>query len=170
AGVTVTPGKLANGVGTSSRKNWTYFTSDLSAPDGNQPHNSVTQLGVGDTLKASLTFTMPNTITSNAASASRDFRWGFFFDPTDARVQADVNSDSGGGTAPWTDATGYGVLMPLNSNPANTTNAFQIAKRTTSNSSLFVDMTLAPKSNCAVTSNCEAETTLSEMTAVYDVF
>src|SRR5438045_3973145 len=32
AGVTVTPGKLANGIGTTSRKNWTYFTSDLSAP------------------------------------------------------------------------------------------------------------------------------------------
>jgi hypothetical protein len=80
---------------------------------------------------------MPNAITNNPASAGRDFRFGVFFDPTDARVQADVNSDGGGGTAPWTDATGYGVLIPINSNPTNTTNAFQIAKRTTSNSSLL---------------------------------
>src|SRR5581483_5667709 len=42
ATLTAAPGKLAAVPGTSSYKLWTYFTSDLSAPDGNQPHNSVT--------------------------------------------------------------------------------------------------------------------------------
>src|ERR1044072_3563215 len=35
---------------TNSLKVWEYFTSDNSAPDGNQPHNSVTQLVVGDQM------------------------------------------------------------------------------------------------------------------------
>jgi hypothetical protein len=135
--LSVAPGALKNVMGTGSRKNWEYFTSDVTAPDANQPHNSVLQLNVGDTLTTSLTFTMPNAITSNAGSAGRDFRFGVFFDPTDPRVQVDTNSDAGGGTSPWTDATGYGVLIPLNSNPANTTNAFQMVKRTTSFANLL---------------------------------
>lgn len=135
--LSVAPGALKNVMGTTSRKNWTYFTSDLSAPNGSQPHNSVTSLGVGDKLTASITFSLPNGATSNAGNAARDFRFGLFYDPTDARVQTDANSDGGGAASPWADSTGYGVQIPLNSNVANTTNAFQIAKRTTSNTSLF---------------------------------
>jgi hypothetical protein len=135
--VVTTTGKLTLNQGSSSSKIWTYFTSDGSAPDGNQPHNAVQSLGVGDKLTVSLTFTIPSAITSNATSAGRDLRFGVYFDPTDPRVQADTNSDGGGGTNPWTDSTGYGVLIPINSNPTNTTQLFQIGKRTTSNTSLL---------------------------------
>jgi hypothetical protein len=141
---TTAPGALKNVMGTSSRKNWTYFTSNGTAPDGNQPHNAVTHLNVGDVLKTSLTFTLPSGAT--AASTGKDFRFGVFFDPTDARVQSDVNSDGGGGTNPWTDATGYAVQFPLNSSATNSS-PFQIQKRTTSNSSLLGSnsaYTLAP--------------------------
>ena len=130
----VVPGALQNVMGTSSRKNWTYFTSNLSVPDGNLPHNAVTHLNVGDTLKASLTFTLPNGATS--ASTSKDFRFGLFTDPTDPRVQTDVNSDGGGGTNPWQDETGYAVQMPLNGTATNAS-PFQIVKRTVSNTSLL---------------------------------
>jgi hypothetical protein len=132
--LTVIPGALQNVMGTSSRKNWTYFTSDLSNPDGNQPHNAVTHLNAGDTLKTSLTFTLPNGATS--ASTSKDFRFGVFFDPTDPRVQTDVNSDGGGSTSPWADATGYALQMPLNGTATNSS-PFQIVKRTASNTSLL---------------------------------
>src|SRR5206468_3234616 len=129
----VAPGAISFVLPTNSLKVWTYFTSDLSAPDGNQPHNSVTMLGVGDTLTTSMSF-RPSGVT--ATSTSKNFRLGIFFDPTDARVQADVNSDGGGGTAPWTDATGYAVQIPLNSSTTNA-NPMLIEKRTTSNSSLL---------------------------------
>jgi len=134
--VVVTPGKLTLNQGSSSSKIWTYFTSDNSAPNGSQPHNAVQTLNVGDKLVASITFTFPLGVTSTVGSAARDFRFGVFFDPTDARVQTDVNSDGGGGTSPWQDATGYGVNIPLNSN-TNTTALFQIGKRTTNNTSLL---------------------------------
>jgi hypothetical protein len=135
--VVTSTGKLTLNQGSSSSKLWTYFTSDLSAPNGLQPHNAVQTLGVGDKLSASMSFVIPSAVTSNATSAGRDFRFGLFFDPSDARIQADVNSDGGGGTNPWTDATGYAVQIPVNSNLANTTNLFQIGKRTTSNTSLL---------------------------------
>jgi hypothetical protein len=124
----MTPGAIQNVMGTGSRKIWTYFTSDASAPDGNQPHNAVQSLGVGDSLKASISFT-PTGVTS--ASTSREFRFGVFFDPTNARVQVDTNSDSGGGAAPWGDAVGYGVQLPLNATSSGTT-PLQIGKRTSS--------------------------------------
>jgi hypothetical protein len=132
--LSVVPGALKNVMGTSSRKNWTYFTSDFSVPDGNLNHNAVTHLNVGDTLTASLTFILPNGATS--ASTSKDFRFGLFLDPTDPRVQTDVNSDGGGGTNPWQDATGYALQMPLNGTATNAS-PFQIVKRTTSNTSLL---------------------------------
>ena len=135
--LTATPGKLAMVQGTSSQKLWTYFTSDNSAPNGSQPHNSVTQLQPGSVLTASMTFTMPNAITNSATTPGRDFRFGIFFDPTDARVQSDVNSDGGGSTSPWQDETGYAVEIPLNSNPAASGGAFQLVKRTVSNTSLL---------------------------------
>ena len=67
--LTTTTNALKEVIGTSSRKTWTYFTADSSAPNGSQPHNSVPHLGVGDVLTASLTFTMPTPVASNAGSA-----------------------------------------------------------------------------------------------------
>ena len=125
----VTTGALQNTMGTSSRKIWTYFTSDNSAPDGNQPHNAVTSLGVGGTLKTSVSFTLPAGATS--ASTGKDFRFGIFHDPTNARVQTNSNSDSGGGF--WDDATGYNVNLPLNS-VGSGTNPLQVGKRTNNSS------------------------------------
>lgn len=130
----VSPGSLNFTLPTNSLKVWEYFTSDNSAPDVNQPHNSVTQLGVGSQLTASTSFTLPQGAT--AASTGKNFRVGLFFDPTDARVESDTNSDGGGGTAPWTDALGYAVQLPLNSSSSGN-NPFQIGKRTASNSSLI---------------------------------
>ncbi len=127
----VSNGHLTFTLPTNSLKFWTYFTFDLSAPDGNQPHNSVTQLTVGSTLTASATFSL----TGVTSTTGKSFRMGLFFDPSDARVQADVNSDGGGGTAPWTDSVGYAIEIPLSA--ASGTNPFQIAKRTTSNASLL---------------------------------
>jgi PEP-CTERM motif len=129
----VSPGSLNFALPTNSLKVWTYFTDNNSAPDGNQPHNQVTMLTAGQALSAEASFSLPDGAT--ATSTSRNFRMGLFFDPTDARVQADVNSDGGGGTAPWTDALGYVVQLPLNSSSSGS-NPLQIGKRTTSNSSL----------------------------------
>jgi MYXO-CTERM domain-containing protein len=128
--LTASPGKLAMVQGTSSQKLWTYFTGDNSAPDGNVTHNSVTNMGVGDTLTTSIKFKMPSP-GPTAANTSKNFRFGLFFDPTDARVQTDVNSDGGGGTNPWQDATGYAIQMPINSSSSGT-NPFILGKRTIS--------------------------------------
>jgi hypothetical protein len=114
-----------------SLKVWEYFTSDNSAPDANQPHNSVTQLPVGKQLLMSASFQLQGV----TATTGKNFRFGLFFDPTDARVESDTNSDGGGGTSPWTDATGYAIQLPLSS--ASNSNPFLIEKRTVSNSSLL---------------------------------
>ena len=129
----VTPGALNFTLPTNSLKVWSYFTRDNSEPDGNQPHNSVTQIGVGDKLIASMTFNLPDGAT--AASTSKNFRVGLFFDPTDARVRSDTNSDGGGTTSPWQDGLGYLVQLPLNGTSSGN-NPLQIGKRTTSNTSL----------------------------------
>jgi hypothetical protein len=130
----VSVGSIDYIVATNSMRMWTYFTSDNSAPDGNQPHNSVTTLGVGDQIKAQMSFTLP--LGSTATSTSKSFRMGLFWDPTDARVQADVNSDGGGGASPWQDALGYNVQIPLNSSSSGS-NPLQIGKRTALNTSLI---------------------------------
>ncbi len=130
----VSAGSLNFNLPTNSLKVWTYFTSNNSAPDGNQPHNAVTSLAVGDMLTAEASFRLP-TGASTTAGTGKNFRLGVYHDPTDARVQADVNSDGGGDTAPWTDALGYVVQLPLHGS-ASGTNPLQIGKRTTSNSSL----------------------------------
>ena len=130
----VSAGSLDFALPTNSLKVWEYFTSDNSAPDGNQPHNAVTQLNVGDMLTASVSFELPEGATS--ASTSKNFRLGLFHDPTDARVQADVNSDGGGSGSPWSDALGYNVQLPLNATSSGN-NPLQIGKRTALNSSLL---------------------------------
>jgi hypothetical protein len=128
-----TTGAINFALPTNSLKVWTYFTSDNSAPNNSQPHNAVTQLSAGTSLVSSMSFTLPSGATN--ASTSRNFRFGIYLDPTDSRVQSDTNSDGGGGTSPWADATGYIVQLPLNSDSSGT-NPLQIGKRTTSNTSL----------------------------------
>ncbi len=122
----VSAGDLHFALPTNSLKFWTYFTSDNSAPNTNATHNAVTTLGVGDTLTASTTFFM----TGLTATTGKNFRVGLFVDPTDARVESDTNSDSGGSTNPWTDATGYAVQFPLSSASGN--NPLLLEKRTVS--------------------------------------
>jgi hypothetical protein len=127
-------GSLDFTVPTNSLKIWTYFTSNNSAPDGNQPHNAVTSLAVGDMLTAETSFRLPAG-ASTTAGTGKNFRFGVFHDPTDARVLADVNSDGGGTGNPWTDALGYMVQLPLHGSSSGN-NPILIGKRTTSNSSL----------------------------------
>jgi len=154
----VSPGSLNFIVPTNSLKIWEYFTSDNSAPDGNQPHNAVTQLGVGDVLTASVKFKLPQGAT---ATTGKNFRVGLFFDPTDARVQVDTNSDGGGGTSPWADAVGYAVQLPLST--ASGTNPLLLEKRTVSNTSLLGSggaYTAAPTGGTAYSLAANTEYTL----------
>jgi hypothetical protein len=132
----VTAGDLKFVQGTSSEKLWTYFTSDNSAPNTSQPHNSVTQLVTGETLTSSMTFTIVGTIPGTSSTPSRDLHIGLFFDPTDGRVESDVNSDGGGTNNPWQDSTGYMVTIPINSMLTTSTNELQLGKRTINNTSL----------------------------------
>jgi hypothetical protein len=130
----VSAGSLNFNLPTNSLKIWTYFTSNHSAPDGNQPHNAVTSLAVGDMLTAEASFRLP-TGASTTAGTGKNFRFGIFHDPTDPRVQVDVNSDAGGSGNPWTDALGYMVQLPLHGSSSGS-NPILLGKRTTSNSSL----------------------------------
>jgi hypothetical protein len=146
----VTAGSLNFNLPTNSLKIWTHFTSDNTPPDGNQPHNAVTSLAVGDMLTAEATFRLP-TGASTTAGTGKNFRFGIFHDPTDPRVQVDVNSDAGGTGSPWTDALGYMVQLPLHG-ASSGENPLLIGKRTTSNSSLAGSSgayTLAPTGGSA---------------------
>jgi hypothetical protein len=146
----VTAGSLNFNLPTNSLKIWTYFTSDNTPPDGNQPHNAVTSLAVGDMLTAEASFRLP-TGASTTAGVGKNFRFGIFHDPTDARVLIDVNSDAGGTGNPWTDALGYMVQLPLHGTSSGE-NPLLIGKRTTSNSSLAGSSgayTLAPTGGSA---------------------
>src|SRR5690242_2167840 len=114
AAYTVSAGKgaLTYTTATNSTKLWTYFTSDQTAPNGLQPHNAVTHLNPGDVITQSLSFRIPTGATvSSVAGISTNLRMGLFLDPTDARVQSNTNSDGGGSTSPWQDATGYGLFF-----------------------------------------------------------
>jgi hypothetical protein len=130
----VSAGSLNFNVPTNSLKVWTYFTSNNSAPDGNQPHNAVTSLAVGDMLTAETSFRLP-TGASTTAGTGKNYRFGLYHDPTNARVQTDVNSDGGGAGNPWADSLGYMVQLPLHGTSSGN-NPILIGKRTTSNTSL----------------------------------
>jgi hypothetical protein len=146
----VSAGSLNFNLPTNSLKVWTYFTSNNSAPDGNQPHNAVTSLAVGDMLTAEASFRLP-TGASTTAGTGKNFRFGIFHDPTSARVQSDVNSDGGGTGNPWSDALGYMIQLPLHGSSSGN-NPLLLGKRTTSNSSLAGSSgayTLAPTGGTA---------------------
>jgi hypothetical protein len=52
-----------------------------------------------------------------------------FHDPTNPRVEADVNSDAGGDGLPWKDAQGYAVQVLLTGDEYTTTKPFDLGKR-----------------------------------------
>jgi hypothetical protein len=130
----VSAGSLDFNLPTNSLKVWTHFTSNNSVPDGNQPHNAVTNLQVGDMLTAEVSFRLP-TGASTTAGTGKNFRFGIFHDPTSARVLADVNDDGGGDGDPWADSVGYMVQLPLHGSSSGS-NPLLIGKRTSSNTSL----------------------------------
>lgn len=165
----VSPGSLNFTLPTNSLKVWEYFTSDNSAPDTNQPHNSVTQLAVNERMTATIKF-VPSGLT-NPGTTSRNFRVGLFHDPTSARVASNVNSDAGGSGNPWQDATGYMVQIPLNGGTGSGNNPLSIAKRTNSDNTSLAgsssSFTAAPSGGSAYTMSSGTEYTLSiEMTRV----
>ncbi|HOM60126.1 MAG TPA: DNRLRE domain-containing protein [Anaerohalosphaeraceae bacterium] len=102
ASVTTAPGSLAYTQSTGSQKLWTYFA----------PNGSPVSLGVGDQLIATIVFTPRGALYN---TTSKNFRFGLFYDPTDAQFCQDSNTDSGNGQ--WIDATGYAVHFPLSSGP-----------------------------------------------------
>ena len=115
ADATVSAGTLSTKMGEASQKIWLYFT------DG-QP----VALANGQKLTASVTFVPRGALHS---ITSRSFRFGVFYDPTDPRVETDVNSDGGGEGAPWKDAQGYAVQMLMTDDPATSVKALDLGKR-----------------------------------------
>ncbi len=116
ANLTVTPGSLAVNqlaIGNTSSKMWTYFA----------PNGSPVTLGVGDQLIAEIKFTPRGNMYS---TTSKNFRFGLFYDPTDAQLLTDTNSDNGGGR--WYDSRGYAVILTLS--PDSTAGTIQVGKRT----------------------------------------
>ena len=114
--VTVKPGVLSTAMTASSQRIWTYFTEDEPI-----------ELAVGQKLVASISFVPRGTLSE---TTSRSFRFGLFHDPTDPRVETDVNSDAGGDDAPWTDATGYAVQVLVAGGDYSSTKPFDLGKRT----------------------------------------
>ena len=112
--VRVAAGVLSTRMGASSQRIWTYITDEK--PVVLQP---------GQTLVASVSFIPRGELTP---TTSRNFRFGLFYDPSDPRVEADVNADSGGPTAPWTDARGYAVQV-LVSGSSFPVRPFDLGKR-----------------------------------------
>jgi hypothetical protein len=115
ADASVSAGTLSTTMGEASQKLWVYFT------DG----EPVT-LADGQKLTASVTFVPRGALHT---TTSRSFRFGVFFDPTDPRVDTQVNSDSGGDSMPWKDAQGYAVQMLMTNDPNTSTKPLDLGKR-----------------------------------------
>jgi hypothetical protein len=115
ADVRVQPGSLTTRMTPSSQKIWTYFTA-----------KEPVKLEVGRKLVASLSFVPRGKI---GETTSRSLRIGLFHDPTDARVESDVNSDAGGDDAPWRDAKGYAVQVLVTGDEYSSTKPFDLGKR-----------------------------------------
>ena len=109
----------ANNTTNASSRLWiTHFT----------PNGSPATLAVGDTLKASLAFTVSNLATP--APTSRGFRIGLFnfSEPGAARATADGISTGAGAGAPGTNVTGY--MLNMNFAESLVNNPMQLMKRT----------------------------------------
>jgi len=118
--VTVAAGALSTKIGESSQKIWTYFTNE-------KPR----QLAVGETLVASVSFIPRGSL---AETTSRSFRVGVFCDPTDPRMEDDINDDGGGEGDPWSDAAGYAVQVLVTGGEASYTAPLDLGKRTNQSS------------------------------------
>ncbi len=149
--VNTVAGKMQNLMGTSSRKNWVYFTPDMLPPDANSPPSDVLSMNVGQTLTASMSFVMPTNTYKGAAntmaaipSSSTDFRFGVFYDPGDfvdtpnvtfPRLLQDSNNDSGNSgssdtSTRWAYSQGYSTFIPIGTNvPGKQAGETQIGKR-----------------------------------------
>ena len=103
---------------TSSRLWITHFT----------PTGSPVELALGETLKATLTFSASNVTTSPATSRGLRFGLFNFSEPGAARVNADGFSTGGGGGAPGANVTGY--LLNMNFAQSLSSSPLQIMKRT----------------------------------------
>jgi hypothetical protein len=114
--VVVKKGMLSVTLSPSSQKIWAYFTE--KAP---------IRLKVGEKLRASISFVPRGTLSE---STSRSFRLGLFHDPTNPRVEKDLNNDGGGPGAPWTDAKGYAVQVLVAGGEFSSTKPFDLGKRT----------------------------------------
>jgi hypothetical protein len=100
-----------------SQKIWTYFTD-----------KEPLALKVGQKLRASISF-VPRGVALRE-STSRSLRIGLFHDPTNSRIEKDVNNDGGGPDAPWTDAKGYAVQVLVTGGEFSSTKPFDLGKRT----------------------------------------
>ncbi|MEX2308631.1 MAG: hypothetical protein WD738_13615 [Pirellulales bacterium] len=115
ADVTVKPGALTTVMTPASQKIWTYFTEQAPVT-----------LEMGQTLTASVSFIPRGTLS---AGTSRSLRIGLFHDPTDLRVESDVNNDAGGNGMPWRDARGYAVQVLMAGGEYSSTKPFDLGKR-----------------------------------------
>jgi hypothetical protein len=114
--VAVTKDALSVTLTPSSQKIWTYFTD-----------KEPVALKVGQKLRASISFIPRGALNE---STSRSLRIGFFHDPTNPRIEKDVNNDGGGPEAPWTDAKGYAVQVLVTGGEFSSTKPFDLGKRT----------------------------------------
>jgi len=115
ADVQVAPGTLTTHMGAASQKLWLYFTD-----------KEPVELAAGEKLVATVTFVPRGALNEGAP---RGLRVGLFNDPTSPRVEADVNSDIGGKSAPWADAKGYAVVALLAGGEPSV-KPFDLGKRT----------------------------------------
>lgn len=114
--VSVKPGALSTTLTPASQKIWTYFTD-----------KEPITVNVGQKLTARVSF-IPRGALSQ--STSRSLRIGLFHDPTNPRVEQDINNDAGGPEMPWTDAKGYAVQVLVAGGEYSSTKPFDLGKRT----------------------------------------
>lgn len=116
-------GRLEQTVHTSSEKFWTHY-----ATDGNE-----VQLQPGQTMRTTVLLKLRDQIYDQSGT---NYRFGLYNDPTDAQVHSNENDDGGGDGDPWTDSTGYQLILRISSGPNSTSDVFRIGKRAYYNSSL----------------------------------
>jgi hypothetical protein len=116
ADVNVKPGALTTAATASSQKIWVYFTD-----------KEPIRLAPKQKLVASVSFIPRGALNE---TASRGLRIGLFHDPNSKRVEADINSDAGGGDSPWTDAKGYAAQVLLVGDKGAKAKPFDLGKRT----------------------------------------
>jgi hypothetical protein len=115
ADVSVKSGALSVTLTPASQKLWTYFAD-----------KEPVTLKVGQKLRATVSF-IPRGALSE--STSRSLRIGLFHDPTNPRVEEDLNNDAGGPGMPWSDATGYAVQVLVAGGEYVSAKPFDIGKR-----------------------------------------